>query len=80
MGCYDGAEVCKLVGSYLLTKLSNIADKKSIGLYRYDGLATLQNFSGPQTEQKRYQSVQNCRFKNNYPSRLVYCQLPRCKV
>ena len=80
MGCYDGTEVCKLVGSYLLTKLSNIADKKSIGLYRYDGLATLQNFSGPQIERKRYQNVQNCRFKNNYPSRLAYWQLPRCKV
>ena len=32
MGCYDGAEVCELVGSYLLKKVSNIVDKKSIGL------------------------------------------------
>ena len=44
MGCYDGAEVCELVGSYLLKKVSNIVDKKSIGLYRDDGLAVLQSF------------------------------------
>ena len=34
MGCYDGAEVCELVGSYLLKKVSSIVDKKSIGLYK----------------------------------------------
>ena len=44
MGCYDGAEVCELVGFYLLKKVSNIVDKKSIGLYRDDGLAVLQTF------------------------------------
>ena len=44
MECYDGAEVCELVGSYLLKKVSNIVDKKSIGLYRDDGLAVLQTF------------------------------------
>ena len=42
MGCYDGAKVCELVGSYLLKKVSNIVDRKSIGLYRDDGLAILQ--------------------------------------
>ena len=53
MGCYNGAEVCELVGSYLLKKVSNIVDKKSIGLYRDDGLAILQDLSGPQIERKR---------------------------
>ena len=38
MGCYDGVEVCKLVGSHLLNKLSKIVDKESVGLYRDDGL------------------------------------------
>ena len=52
MGCYDGAEVFELVGSYLLKKVSNIVDKKSIGLYRDDGLAILQDLSGPQIERK----------------------------
>ena len=53
MGCCDGAEVCELVGSYLLKKVSNIVDKTYIGLYRDDGLAILQNLSGPQIEWKR---------------------------
>ena len=38
MGCYDGAEICKLVGIFILNKVSNIMDKNSIGLYRDDSL------------------------------------------
>ena len=34
MGCYDGAKVCELLGSYLLNKVSNIVPKESVGLYR----------------------------------------------
>ena len=40
MGCYDGAEVCELVGTYALASLpSTIHKGESIGLYRDDGLA-----------------------------------------
>ena len=46
MGCYHGAEVCELVVSYLLKKLSNIVDKKSIGLNTDDRHTILQNLSG----------------------------------
>ena len=46
-GCYDGVEVSELVGSYLLSKLWNIIDEESVGLYRDDGLGVLQNLSGP---------------------------------
>ena len=35
MGSYDDAEICELVGSFLLSQLQNI----NIGLYRDDGLA-----------------------------------------
>ena len=52
MGCYDGAELRELVGSYLLKKVLNIIDKKSTGLYRDDGLATLQNLSASEIEWK----------------------------
>ena len=38
MGCYDGAEICELVGIFILNKISNIIDKNSIGLYCDDGL------------------------------------------
>ena len=37
MGSYDGAETCKLVGSFLLSQLQNL--DVNIGLYRDDGLA-----------------------------------------
>lgn len=53
MGCYDGAEICELVGSYLLNQLSKLVDKKCFGLYRDDGLGVLRNLSGPQTERKK---------------------------
>ena len=43
MGSYDGVEVCKLVGLFMLDKLSNIFEKNFVGLYRDDGLAVLRN-------------------------------------
>ena len=53
MGCFDGAEICELTGSYLLYQLTNIIDKNSVGLYRDDGLGVLKNLSGPETERKK---------------------------
>ena len=53
MGCYDGAEVCKLVSIYILNKLSNIIDIDSIGLYRDDGLSIFESLSWPQIERKK---------------------------
>ena len=37
MGSFDGAEVCELVGLYLLSQLQHLA--MNVGLYRDDGLA-----------------------------------------
>ena len=37
MGSFDGAEVCELVGLYLLSQLQRLA--MYVGFYRYDGLA-----------------------------------------
>ena len=37
MGCYDGAELCEPVGSFILNKLTSIVNKSDIGLYRNDG-------------------------------------------
>ena len=47
MGAYHGAEVCELVGTFLLYKLSLKYNKNNIGLYRDDGLAIFKNISGP---------------------------------
>ena len=51
MGSYDRAEVCKLVGRYILNLLSRKYNKNDFGLYRDDGLAVLKNNSGPKSEQ-----------------------------
>ena len=58
MGCFDGAEVCQLVGTYVLQKLSNTINKKDIGLYRDDGLGILRNIPGPQVEKIRKTIIQ----------------------
>ena len=47
VGCYDGAEICELVGIFILNKISNVIDKSSIGLYHDDGLDVSDKISGP---------------------------------
>ena len=50
MGAYDGAEVCELIGIFLLFQLSELFNRINLGLYRDDGLGVLENKSGPQSE------------------------------
>ena len=38
MGSWDGAEICELVGLYLLSQLHGLDKRVSVGLYRDDGL------------------------------------------
>ena len=52
MGSFDGAEICELVGLYLLHLLSSTFSQDLIGLYRDDGLAAL-NLSGPESDRAR---------------------------
>ena len=53
MGSYDGAELCELVGLYLLNQLSTVIDKSSVGLYRDDGLAAKNNANCPKLDRIR---------------------------
>ena len=53
MGSFDGAEICELVGLFLLNKLSSIVDKESIGLYRDDGLCVVADANGPKMDKIR---------------------------
>jgi hypothetical protein len=55
MGAYDGAEICELVGLYILNILNQELCTDSIGLYRDDGLAVLKNVSGSEADRKRKQ-------------------------
>ena len=50
MGAYDGAEVCELVGTYMLYLISEKYNKKDFRLYRDDRLGVVKNKSGPETE------------------------------
>ena len=51
MGSYDGAEVCEIVGLYILHHLRKSFNNEDIGLYRDDGLAAFSNM-GPRTADK----------------------------
>ena len=50
MGSYDGAEVCEIVGLFMLDMLSKLFEKNSIGLYRNDGLSIFRNYNGHQSD------------------------------
>ena len=41
MGCFDGAEVCQLVGAFVLATLSKAVPSSDMGLCRDDGLGAL---------------------------------------
>ena len=53
MGCYDGAEICELVGIYIQNKFCKLMNKKDFGFYRDDGLGILRNTSGLEADQTR---------------------------
>ena len=57
MGSFDGAEVCEMVGLFLLHQLEQVIPKQNIGLYRDDGLAVVEN-NGPKVEQLRKKVIQ----------------------
>ena len=45
MGCFDGAEICELVGTFALAKITEEFASKDIRLYRDNGLAVLRGVS-----------------------------------
>ena len=46
VGKYDGAEVCELVGVFILYQLSRKYNKSNIGLYKDHGVAVFKNITG----------------------------------
>ena len=73
MDAYDGAEVCELIGIFMLSLLSKHINKNHIGLYRDDGLAILKNTSGPEAEKlkKKLQKL----FKEKDLDIIIQCNL-----
>ena len=50
MGSFDGAEVCELVGIYILCFLAKLINKKDCDLYRDDGRLILRYVNGEQID------------------------------
>ena len=50
MESFDGAELCELVGLFILNKLSALHGIETSGLYRDDGLCCFHKISGPISE------------------------------
>ena len=73
MGAFDGAEVCELVGSFILHKLSQHYEQNNIGLYRDDGLAVFKNVSGPESEKIKKQFTKI--FKENGLEITIQCNM-----
>ena len=71
MGAYDGAEVCQLIGIYMLYLIGKKYDSKNIGLYRDDRLAVFKKVSGPASEKKILQYL----FKQKGLQIIIGCNL-----
>ena len=70
---YDDAELCELVGLYLLDLLTKEFGKQNIGSYRDDGLSCFENTSGPDSEKIKKKLFKI--FKSNGLSITVGCNL-----
>ena len=57
MGSYDGAEICEIIGLYILNNLSKILGKNNVGLYRDDGLAVMKTKSGRLVDKTRKEII-----------------------
>ena len=57
MGSFDGAEICELVGIYIINKLSSTVKKEEMGLYRDDGLIILRNYTKRTADIKRKEVI-----------------------
>ena len=59
MGSYFGAELCELIGLYILNELQALYDPKDIGLYRDDGLAIIKRTSSQQLETLKKMTIKS---------------------
>lgn len=59
MGSNDGAEVCDLVGLYLLAGLKRKFENLDLGLYRDDGLGIYNDLPGPEAERTKKKIIQH---------------------
>ena len=75
MGSFDGAEICELVGIFILEEIKNTLNAPNIGLYRDDGLAVFENLNGHSNDQFRKKLIQT--FKNHNLKITILCNLKK---
>ena len=63
MGSFDGAEVCELVGLFLLHQVETKFPEIDFGLYRDDGLGCYKRMTGPRAERTKKDMIKL--FKDN---------------
>ena len=73
MGAYDGAEVCELVGLFLLSIITTKYSIEDVGLYRDDGLAAFKIINGHESD--RIRKVLTKIFKDNGLTIDIKCNL-----
>ena len=73
MGSHDSAELCELVGLYLLDLLTKEFGKQNIGLHRDDVSSCFENISGPDSEKIKKKLFKI--FKSNRLRITVECNL-----
>ena len=55
---FDGAELCEIIGIYILTKLQSVLQKDNAGLYRDCRLGVTKELPGPEMEKKRKKTIE----------------------
>jgi hypothetical protein len=65
MGSFDGAELCELVGLYILYTIAKEYGLNTTGLYRDDGLCCFHNTTGPQSEKIKKNLIRTFKEKFN---------------
>ena len=74
MGSFDGAELCELVGLYLLHKLEPLIGTANTGLYRDDGLTAIRSQSARRLDRLRKDII--AVFKSEGLSITIQANLP----
>ena len=89
MRAKDGAEICELVGLYILTEVHKNIDFTSVGLCRDDGLAVMLSASGSSLDRyrkkthhpsSRQRTENNCYYRKNFNKLLRHKLQPKFRI
>ena len=73
MGSHDGAEICKLVGLFILSHQGKTFGKENLDLYRDDGLALIKRSARlAEKNKKELHKFWTIWPKNHCGSRIIY--------